>query len=43
MALVVAAGRQRCTELALEHQREVAVGQCITEFYGRAVDQLGSD
>lgn len=43
MALLLAARRQRSTELTLEHQREVAVEQCITELYSRAVDQLGSD
>lgn len=43
MALLLAARRQRSTELTLEYQREVAVEQCITEFYTLAVDQLGSD
>ncbi|HKR50228.1 MAG TPA: hypothetical protein VJT72_11720 [Pseudonocardiaceae bacterium] len=42
IALLLAARRQRSTELTLEHQREVAVEQRITELYTRAVDQLGS-
>ena len=43
IALFLAARRQRSTELTLEHQREVAVEQRITELYTRAVDQLGND
>jgi len=43
MALLLAAGRQCSTELALEHQREVVVEQCITELCSHGVDQLGSD
>jgi uncharacterized protein YjbI with pentapeptide repeats len=43
IALLLAAHRQRSTELTLEHQREVAVEQRITELYTRAVDQLGND
>jgi hypothetical protein len=35
MALLLAARRQRSIELTLEHQREVAVEQCITELYSR--------
>jgi Pentapeptide repeats (8 copies) len=42
MALLLAARRQRSTELTLEHQREVAVEQRITELYTHAVDQLGN-
>ncbi|MGB6164706.1 MAG: pentapeptide repeat-containing protein [Pseudonocardiaceae bacterium] len=42
IALFLAARRQRSTELTLEHQREVAVEQRITELYTRAVDQLGN-
>ena len=47
IALLLAARRQRSTELTLEHQREVAAAterdaaeQRITELYTRAVDQL---
>jgi uncharacterized protein YjbI with pentapeptide repeats len=50
IALLLAARRQRSTELTLEHQREVAataaqdaVERRITELYTRAVDQLGND
>jgi uncharacterized protein YjbI with pentapeptide repeats len=50
VALLLAARRQRSTELSLEHQREVAaaaardaVEQRITELYTHAVDQLGND
>jgi hypothetical protein len=43
IALLLAARRQRSTELTLEHEREVAVEQRITELYSRAVDQLGND
>jgi hypothetical protein len=43
IALLLAARRQRSTELTLEHQREVAVEQRITEIYARAIDQLGND
>lgn len=50
VALLLAARRQRSTELTLEHQREVAAAaaqdaaeQRITELYTRAVDQLGND
>jgi pentapeptide repeat protein len=50
IALVLAARRQRSTELTLEHQREVAAAterdaaeQRITELYTRAVDQLGAE
>lgn len=49
IALLLAARRQRSTELTLQHQREVAataaqdaVEQRITELYARAVDQLGN-
>ncbi|MDQ3763367.1 MAG: pentapeptide repeat-containing protein [Actinomycetota bacterium] len=49
-ALLLAARRQRSTELTLEHQREVAAAterdaaeQRITELYTRAVDQLGAE
>lgn len=50
VALLLAARRQRYTELTLEHQREVAataaqdaVEQRMTELYTRAVDQLGNN
>jgi hypothetical protein len=50
IALLLTARRQRSTELALEHQRRVALvterdaaEQRITELYTHAVDQLGSD
>lgn len=50
IALLLAARRQRSTELTLEHQRKVAsaterdaVERRITELYTRAVDQLGND
>jgi hypothetical protein len=50
ITLLLAALRQRSTELTLEHQREVAataaqdaIEQRITELYSRAVEQLGSD
>jgi uncharacterized protein YjbI with pentapeptide repeats len=50
VALLLAARRQRSTELTLEHQRKVALAaerdateRRITELYTRAVDQLGSD
>jgi hypothetical protein len=43
VALLLTARRQRYTELTLEHQREVAVEQRITELYTRAIDQLGND
>jgi hypothetical protein len=49
-ALLLAARRQRSTELTLEHQREVAQAaerdaaeQRLTELYTRAVDQLGAE
>ncbi len=49
-ALVLAARRQRSTELTLEHQREVALAnerdaadRRLTELYTRAVDQLGAE
>jgi uncharacterized protein YjbI with pentapeptide repeats len=50
VALLLAARRQRYSELTLEHQREVAdtaerdaVERRITELYTHAVDQLGND
>jgi hypothetical protein len=43
IALLLAARRQRSTEQTLEHQREVAVEQRITELYTRSIDQLGND
>lgn len=50
VTLLLAARRQRSTELTLEHQREVAQAterdaaeQRITELYTRVVDQLGAE
>jgi hypothetical protein len=43
IALLLTARRQRSIELTLEHQREDAAEQRITELYTRAVDQLGSE
>ncbi|MGH4012052.1 MAG: pentapeptide repeat-containing protein [Pseudonocardiaceae bacterium] len=42
-ALWLAARRQRSTELTLEHERENAAEQRLTELYTRAVDQLGAE
>ena len=41
--LLLAARRQRSTEQTLEHEREHAAEQRITELYTRAVDQLGAE
>ena len=43
VALLLAARRQQSTELTLEHERENAAEQRITELYTRAVDQLGAE
>jgi len=42
-ALLLAARRQQSTERTLEHERENAAEQRITELYTRAVDQLGAE
>jgi hypothetical protein len=42
VALLLAARRQQSTEQTLEHERENAAEQRITELYTRAVDQLGA-
>ena len=42
-ALLLAARRQQSTEQTLEHERENAAEQRITELYTRAVDQLGAE
>ena len=43
VALLLAARRQQSTELTLEHERENAAEQRITELYTRAIDQLGAE
>ncbi|MEV4518177.1 pentapeptide repeat-containing protein [Dactylosporangium sp. NPDC049525] len=50
VALLLAARRQRSTELTLEHQQQVAataeqdaVERRVTELYAQAADQLGSE
>jgi uncharacterized protein YjbI with pentapeptide repeats len=42
-ALLLAARRQRSVELDLEHTDHDATERRVTELYGRAADQLGSD
>ena len=43
LALLLAARRQQSTEQTLEHERENAAEQRITELCTRAVDQLGAE